>query len=145
MQRSTKSQGQFSTNVDVLVVGSGPAGATFARIVSERAPAARILMVDAGPQITTRLGMHVKNITDPEEMKRAQVRSQGPTQFEYEITSLADRANAAEKRGRARISMLARPGTHPVNPDDADLDRSEMPAAAEATNVGGAGAHWTCA
>src|SRR5947208_9430973 len=115
------SENSTSTDVDVLVVGSGPAGATFARIISERAPQARILMVDAGPQLTSRPGMHVKNIVDPEERVKAQVRSQGPTQFPYEIKSLAERADAAEKTGRERISMLVRPGTHPANAGDADL------------------------
>jgi pyranose oxidase len=144
MQSDADSEGRGGA-VDVLVVGSGPAGATFARVIAERAPQAKILMVDAGPQLTARPGMHVKNIADAEERVRAQVRSQGPTQFQYEIPSFAERAHAAEKRGRERIAMLARPGTHLINPDDGDLDKSSMPAAAAATNVGGAGAHWTCA
>ena len=144
MQHTRHSEAHAS-DVDVLIVGSGPIGATFARIVAERAPQARILMIDAGPQLTKRPGMHVKNIADPEERIRAQVRSQGPTQFPYAIPSFEERAHAAEKRGRERIAMLARPGTHLINPDDADLDTSDMPAAAAATNVGGAGAHWTCA
>jgi pyranose oxidase len=144
MQNET-SQGRVTSEVDVLVVGSGPVGATFARIAAERAPEARILMVDAGPQLTDRPGVHIKNIANTEERVQAQVRSQGPTQFQYELPSFAERANAAAKRGRERIAMLARPGTHLINPDDADLDKSEMPAAAAATNVGGAGSHWTCA
>jgi len=131
--------------VDVLIVGSGPAGAAFARVIAERAPDARILMIDAGPQLTARPGMHVKNIADPIERTQAQIRSQGPSQFEYALPSIPERAHTAGKRGHARISLLARPGTHLINPDDADLDHSDMPAAAAATNVGGAGAHWTCA
>src|SRR5919204_398223 len=145
MPNDTDSQDQTGSDVDVLIVGSGPTGATFARVISERAPQAKILMLDVGPQLTSRPGVHVKNIVDPEERVRAQVRSQGPSQFEYEIPSFAERAHAAEKRGRERVAMLARPGTHLINPDDADLDKSGMPAAAAATNVGGAGAHWTCA
>ena len=145
MQSDTGSENRAGSDVDVLIVGSGPAGATFARVISEREPDARILMVDIGPQLTARPGVHVKNIVDPEERGRAQVRSQGPSQFPYELPSFAERAHATEKRGRERIAMLARPGTHLINPDDADLDRSGMPAAAAATNVGGAGAHWTCA
>src|SRR5262245_57011184 len=138
------SHGESSTDVDVLVVGSGPAGATYARVISERAPQAKILMMAVGPQRTDRPGVHVKNIDGPQARTRAQVRPQGPSQFEYEIRSFAERAHAAEeKRGRERIAMLARPGTHLINPDDADIDRSGMPAAAAATNVGGAGAHWT--
>ena len=143
--RTETSEGRVTSEVDVLVVGSGPVGATFARIIAERAPGARILMVDAGPQLTHRPGVHIKNIASAEERAQAQVRSQGPTQFPYEIPSYAERANAAAKRGRERIAMLARPGTHLITPDDDDLNTSEMPAAAAATNVGGAGVHWTCA
>jgi len=89
--------------------------------------------------------MHVKNIEDEGERLAAQIRSQGPTQYRYEIPSIEERSDAAGKRGRERISMLARPGTHLVSTDDADLDRSGMLAAALSSNVGGMGAHWTCA
>ena len=33
---------------DLLIVGSGPIGSTYARVVAERLPNTRILMVDAG-------------------------------------------------------------------------------------------------
>lgn len=132
-------------NVDVLIVGSGPIGATFARVLSERVPTAKILMVDVGPQLTNRPGRHVKNIEDASERLAAQIRSQGPTQYRYEVPPIWERSDASGKRGRERISALARPGTHLVSIDDADLDRSGMPAAALASNVGGMGAHWTCA
>lgn len=131
--------------IDLLIIGSGPIGATFARIVAEQRPEARIVMVDAGPQLTERPGVHVRNIADPAERTQAQIRSQGPTQFQYEVPPMNRRVAAAEKRGRERISFLSRPGTFLVNPDDNDLDNNDMPAAAAATNVGGAGAHWTCA
>src|SRR5262249_5741171 len=125
MKQMPNPHSETSTDVDVLIVGSGPAGATFARVISERAPQAKVLMVEVGPQLTARPGVHVKNITDPQARMKAQVRSQGPSQFEYEIPSFAERAHAAgEKRGRERIAMLARPGTHLINPDDADLDRT---------------------
>jgi pyranose oxidase len=89
--------------------------------------------------------MHVKNIEDEGERLAAQIRSQGPTQYRYEIPTIWERSDAAGKRGRERIAMLARAGTHLVSTDDADLDRSGMPAAALSSNVGGMGAHWTCA
>lgn len=130
-------------NVDVLIVGSGPIGATFARVLSESAPTAKILMVDVGPQLTCRPGMHVKNIKDDGERLLAQTRSQGTEQYRYEMPKIWE--NASGKRGKERIAMLAKPGTHLVSPDDVDLDRSEMPAAALSSNVGGMGAHWTSA
>ena len=45
-------------DVDVLIVGSGPVGSAYARAVHERAPGARILMLEAGPQLTRRVGVH---------------------------------------------------------------------------------------
>ncbi len=132
-------------NVDVLIVGSGPIGATFARVISESVPTATILMIDLGPQLTSCPGMHVKNIKDEGERLQAQIHSQGPAQYRYEIPNFKDRSNAAGRRGKERIATLANPGTHLASPDDVDLDRSGMPAAAFSSNIGGMGAHWTCA
>ena len=77
-------------NVDVLIVGSGPIGATFARVIPESVPTAKILMVEVGPQLTSRPGMHVKNIEDAGERLTAQIRSQGPTQYRYEVPSISE-------------------------------------------------------
>ena len=48
--------------VDVLIMGSGPVGATFARMLVEGNPAKKILMVDLGAQLTAAPGMNAKNI-----------------------------------------------------------------------------------
>ena len=50
---------------DLLIVGSGPIGATYARLVSERRPGTRILMVELGPRLTPAAGLNVRNIADP--------------------------------------------------------------------------------
>jgi pyranose oxidase len=135
--------------VDVLIVGSGPLGATFARVISEGAPRAKIMMVEVGPQIAKRPGMHVRNITDPEERVRAQIRSQGPAQYPYAIPSIEERAEAGSSAStqylnfRQRAGFLARPGTFLAEPDVTGYEEDKMPAAACSSNVGGMGAHWT--
>ncbi|MEV6345550.1 GMC oxidoreductase [Actinoplanes sp. NPDC051851] len=123
------------TDVDLLIVGSGPAGSAIAREVSERRPGTRILMVDAGPQVTEVPGRNTRNLA-PDERAVAQARSQGPN---------AD--GAASATGRVPGGRLAaRPGTFLLRePVDGDDDQDGMPAAAMSSNVGGMSAHWTCA
>lgn len=43
---------------DVLIIGSGPIGAIYARILS---PDRKVMMVDAGPQMSTPPGRHLRN------------------------------------------------------------------------------------
>ena len=42
----------YPASVDVAIVGSGPAGATYARILSEQAPSATIAMFEVGPTVS---------------------------------------------------------------------------------------------
>ena len=130
-----------STQTDILIIGSGLVGATFARVLSEKMPHAKILMTDLGAQLTTRAGMNLKNLSDADERNAAQIRSQGLAQFEYENLSIHARAEAVN----GQRTKLARPGTHLLTLDEAELNASGMPAAAMSSNVGGMGAHWTCA
>ncbi len=116
---------------DVIIVGSGPVGSTYARILTERAPRLRILMLEAGPRLTDVPGVNVRNETDAAGRARYQLASEGPDA-------------AAHSDHRAEYS--ARAGTHRVRrrrPGSSDQD--DMPDASESTNVGGMGAHWTCA
>jgi choline dehydrogenase-like flavoprotein len=116
---------------DVVIVGSGPVGCAYARILAERAPGLRVLMLEAGPRLTRVPGANVRNETDPAARARYQLASEGPEA-------------AADPDRRAEYS--ARPGTHRVRrrrPGTPDQD--DMMDASQSTNVGGMGAHWTCA
>ncbi|MFY9927761.1 MAG: NAD(P)-binding protein, partial [Streptosporangiaceae bacterium] len=120
----------MNPDCDVVIVGSGLIGCAYARILAERAPHLRIRMLEAGPRLTGVPGVNVRNETDA---RRAR----------YQLTS-EGREAATDPDHRAEYS--ARPGTHRVRrrePGSADQDG--MPDASASTNVGGMGAHWTCA
>lgn len=124
----------------IAVVGSGPIGSTYARLLLEAIPSARVVMFEAGPQLTERPGESVRNIVDPDEKARARERSQGPQAGEFR-TSLGLPAGTVVEG-----MFTARQGTHLLDFGGEGAAHTEsFPAAAAATNVGGQGAHWTCA
>ncbi|MGP3775834.1 GMC oxidoreductase [Streptomyces sp. SDT5-1] len=127
----------FPADVDVAIVGSGPAGAAYARVLSERAPQLRLAVFEAGPLISDPPGTHVKNIADTARRARAQRDSEGPRPL-VEAASTDTMDDYATDRAR-----LQRPGTFLLpNGPQGDGDTG-MPAAAMSSNVGGMGAHWT--
>ncbi|WP_433364600.1 GMC oxidoreductase [Actinoplanes sp. CA-142083] len=117
----------------VLIVGSGPNGAAYARTLIERT-GATVLMVEAGPVIDSPLGMNVKNIPDPAGQAAARLASQGRTS-----SGVVGIPGGVVVEG----TVTARQATHLIG--RAAEGSAGMPAAAVATCVGGQGAHWTCA
>jgi choline dehydrogenase-like flavoprotein len=124
--------------VDVVIVGSGPAGSTYARLICDRLPDARVLLVEAGPVVSEPPGAHVNTIPDRHARARAKVAAQGPTQYSYGIPSAELRLLA--HRSARDGSISAHSGLFLLSAaQDASPD---FPAASLAENVGGMGAHW---
>jgi choline dehydrogenase-like flavoprotein len=123
---------------DVVIVGTGPAGAAVARILSEQRPDLSIVQFDAGPLVSDPPGAHVKNLTE-EARRVAQRRSEGPAPAASDTSTdtLDGYASDAER--------IVRPGTHLLADGYRQGDQDGLPALAFSTNVGGMGAHWTCA
>ncbi|MCR2808556.1 MULTISPECIES: GMC oxidoreductase [unclassified Microbacterium] len=130
----------MSHHATIAVVGSGPIGSAYARMLLEQLPDAHVVMFEAGPQLTAIPGESVRNIADPAEKERAREMSQGPQAGELR-ESLGIPAGAVVEG-----MFTARQGTHLLDfGGDGSAHAPTFPAVAAATNVGGQGAHWTCA
>ncbi|MEF2978413.1 GMC oxidoreductase [Subtercola sp. YIM 133946] len=128
--------GRYPDEVDVAIVGSGPTGSAYARILSEDSPGLTIAMFEVGPTVSQPAGSHVKNIVDDDSRSDAQRRSEGSAPGEATLNS--PRAVAAGGR-------RARPGTFLLPDGDFAASGDGLPLAAMSSNVGGMGAHWTAA
>lgn len=129
----------FSEHVDVIIVGSGPTGAAYARTLADEWPGARILMVDAGPIVTDPPGLHVANIQDSAKREAAQIASQGPHRHAA-YAPMTDEEILLRRNGGHDTSMLRRPGLFLVGAGPIDGDG--FPASHASHNVGGMGSHW---
>ncbi len=128
--------GRYPEAVDVAIVGSGPTGAAYARILSEQAPQATIAMFEVGPTVSDPPGAHVKNIEDPAQRAEAQRASQGPSAGAATVSS-----PAAVKSGQ----RMGRAGTYLLTDGYQFEGEDGLPVAAMSSNVGGMAAHWTAA
>jgi choline dehydrogenase-like flavoprotein len=117
------------TEPDVLVVGSGPVGAAYVRLLTRARPDLDVLVVEAGPVVSEPPGMNLRNIADPAEQEKARLLAQGQALPGTDAMPL-------DIPG----TVTARQGTYLIAPGN-----EQMPAAALASCVGGQGALWTCA
>jgi len=130
----------MSDDVDVLIVGSGPAGATYARTIADAVPDARILMVEVGPSLPGRRGEHLGNLS-PDERAAAALMTQGPDAGKERAAALADIAEGIDPSLEFRQVIL--PGLFFADPRPT-LGPGEvgLPAASMASGVGGMGVLW---
>ncbi|BDZ48857.1 pyranose oxidase [Frondihabitans sucicola] len=128
------------TDVDVLIVGSGPAGSMYARTIGELVPHARILMVEAGPRVPGTRGDHTQNMSE-QDREAAQLLTQGPDAGTQRDAALLDIAEGLDPSLEFRQTVL--PGLHFVD-SHPTLRSGEvgLPAASMSTGVGGMGIHW---
>jgi choline dehydrogenase-like flavoprotein len=123
---------------DVVIVGSGPTGSAYARVIADARPDASILLVEAGPIVADPPGLHMANIVDAAKRRAAQVASQGPNQHPYVHPTTADESfPTLDERAAA---LADRPGLFRVG--SGDVFGADYPVAQEASNVGGMGSHW---
>ena len=128
--------------VDVLIVGSGPAGSTFARKLVEAGRS--VYMVDTGARLSARPGEHLKNaflyqrnIDLFASVIRGHLHALSvPTAGQPELTL---------DPGAFRADLDEHPG-FTMNNQNPDQDpATNLPGAAVTYAVGGMTTHWTCA
>ncbi|MEU2718615.1 pyranose oxidase [Streptomyces sp. NPDC007205] len=131
-----------TAHVDVLVVGSGPVGAVYARTAVEAGH--RVLMVDAGPQQSTRLGAHLKNAYQYQrniDLFTPVVRGQ--------LIPVSTPANANPEMQLDpccyQVDLNRYRGLTTNNQNPNQRPETNIPASAVSYCVGGMTTHWTCA
>jgi glycine/D-amino acid oxidase-like deaminating enzyme len=131
-RQSTSSRS--SADVDVVIVGSGPAGSAYARMISDKAPNATVLLVEAGPAITAPPAQHSSTIADCAALDHAIAMSQGPfCDNDGATQTSAPEQELSADRG-AGLFLLS----------DGNAEAQDFPAASASSNVGGMGSHWFC-
>jgi pyranose oxidase len=128
--------------VDVLIVGSGPIGATFARKLVEAGRS--VMMIDMGAQLSKRPGWHLKNsflyqrnIDQFSSVIRGHLHEVSVPTNDTPVLTLDP--------GAFTVEFDKSPGfVHNNQNPDQDPDRN-LPGAGVTYAVGGMATHWTCA
>lgn len=120
---------------DLIVVGSGPNGAIVAREVHESAPDARILVIEAGPQITRVAGEHLVEVDESAMNASYEDLMRRARQIEYVKGVMQE----IEGDGWDPTSTGVFPAAFFGH------DFAQFPGASLSWNIGGMGVHWTAA
>jgi choline dehydrogenase-like flavoprotein len=120
-------------HVDVLVVGSGPAGATYARVIGDARPGARILVAEVGPRFRGVVGEHTMNMADTERVA-CQLAAQGP--------DAGHQRPGLSIGGDGPSAPFVFPGLFVLGERGRVGDEWGLPLAAMSSGVGGMGIHW---
>lgn len=128
--------------VDVLVVGSGPVGATFARQLVEAGRS--VHMIDAGAQLSKRPGWHLKNsflYQRNMDLFASVIRGHLHTMS----VPTNDTPVMTLDPGAFRVEFDKFPGFVHNNQNPGQDPDTNLPGAASTYGVGGMATHWTCA
>jgi pyranose oxidase len=135
---------------DVVIIGSGPAGSTYARaLCGEDIPnKKKVLMVDAGQKFSEKAGEHVKN-----SLFFQMDHAEGKRRFAQFIASTFVPISTAKDDGVIEVQpKVVQPGLNtPTSKNWAmNLQNPEqdpyinLRGATQSNKVGGMGTHWTC-
>lgn len=126
-------------HVNVLIVGSGPAGSTYARTIADLRPGARILIAEVGPRLGDGIGEHAMNV-DEEQREAMQLLAQGPDAG-IARPGLSLELFTPREDGSTPPPFIF-PGLYLVG-ERAQADGEwGLPVAAMSSGVGGMGVHW---
>lgn len=126
-------------SADVVIIGTGPTGSAYARIIRRDWPEAKILMVEAGPQILPQIGAHLDNVANLDERNALEVQAQGGDRTPR--MPITNEEWEARRAGGFDSSLLRRSGLFIAN--DADPQDDNFFAGFSAANVGGMGTKWS--
>ncbi|KAH0829016.1 hypothetical protein J3R83DRAFT_2470 [Lanmaoa asiatica] len=114
---------------DVLIAGSGPVGAAYARVILDNYPDAHVIMADIGSQDSPVIGAHHKN----------------SIKYQKDIDKFGNLVHSTLNLGgdgwKPSVEQtLIFQGSNPKQKPEVNLKASSVTRA-----VGGMGTHWTCA